>query len=211
MCEKGNAFGEPLWEDDQQIHVLGLDAAYSGAGGDRTPLIHLAFGKDIHHHPIIAIVDGPIIVPGNPQLRDSEGRLVPIEDQIAKFVMDYAIKYGIEPSRLGFDSTGRGSLVSSFARLWSPSVTAIEFGGRPHERKAIQDREEKETELYGKMVTSLWFAVANTISYGQMRKLPTAVFRGRNDAGVGEASWREDRRGEEGGHDQADGAVTGPF
>lgn len=176
MCEKGNAFGEPLWQDDNQVHVLGLDAAYSGAGGDRTPLIHLAFGKDINNHPIIAIVDGPIIVPGNPQLRDSDGKLVPIEDQIAQFVMDYAKRHGIEPSKLGFDSTGRGSLVSSFAQMWSPSVVAIEFGGKPMERQAFQDRDELETDLYGKMVTSLWFAVASTIKYGQFRGLTNAIF-----------------------------------
>lgn len=176
ICESGNAFGEPLWQDDHQVHVLGLDAAYSGAGGDRTPLIHLAFGKDINGHPIIAIVDGPIIVPGNPQLRDSENRLVPIEDQIAQFVMDYAKRHNIDPSKLGFDSTVRGSLVSSFARMWSPSVVAIEFGGKPMERQALQDRDEKENELYGKMVTSLWFAVASTIKYGQMRGLPMSVF-----------------------------------
>ena len=178
-------FGEPLWLDDKQIHVLGLDAAYSGAGGDRTPLIHLAFGKDVHNHPIIAIVDGPIIIPGNAQLRDSMGRLVPIEDQIAQFVMDYAKANGIEPSMLGFDSTGRGSLVSSFAKMWSPSVVAIEFGGRPHKRIALQDRDELEDELYGKMVTSLWFAAANVSKIRAVAWSSDVCIRGRHDAGVG--------------------------
>jgi hypothetical protein len=87
----------------------------------------------------------------------------------------YAAKVGIEPSRLGFDSTGRGTLMSAFARLWSPAVVPVEFGGKPTDRPVRPGDPKTEAEAYGKNVTALWYASRLVVEGRQMRKLPREV------------------------------------
>jgi hypothetical protein len=76
---------------------------------------------------------------------------------------------------VGFDSTGRGTLMSAFARLWSPEVVPIEFGGRPTDRPVRKGDPKTEREAYGKMVTALWYSSRLLIESKQLRKLPREV------------------------------------
>jgi hypothetical protein len=170
LCEQNGAFEEPVWASSEKItHVLGLDAAYSGVGGDRCVLIHLAFGPDVSGKQILAFMEAPIIVPVT-ALKDHQA-----EEQIATYVKMYAAKVGIEPNRLGFDSTGRGTLMSAFARLWSPAVVPVEFGGKPTDRPVRPGDPKTEAEAYGKNVTALWYASRLVVEGRQMRKLPREV------------------------------------
>lgn len=178
ICEKGNAFGEPLWDGVTKTQdYVGIDAAYSGVGGDRSPLIHIRTGKDINGIPIVAVVNGPLLIPVSSGLKDQDDKLIPAEQQIAQYVMDYCSARGVPASHVGYDSTGRGSLAHAFALLWARDTAAVEFGGLPPDDRLVMAHDEKtEREAYGKFVTALWFAWRNLIVQGQMRKLPMSVF-----------------------------------
>ena len=178
ICEKGNAFGEPLWDGrSATADYVGIDAAYSGVGGDRTPLVHIRTGRDINGVSIVSVVNGPLLIPTLVGLKDDEGKPVPIEQQIVSYVMDYCRARSIYPSHVGYDSTGRGSLAHAFALIWARDTVPVEFGGLPlDDRKVLAHAEKSERDEYGKMVSALWFAWRNLIVQGQMRKLPMSVF-----------------------------------
>lgn len=170
LCEQNGAFNEPVWSRaDKLTRVLGLDAAYSGVGGDRCVLIDLMFGPAPDGKVLIAFAETPIIVPV------TATKAQQAEEQIAEFVRLYAEKNNIPPHQTGFDSTGRGTLMSAFARLWSPQVVPVEFGGKPMERPVRANDPKTERDTYGKMVTALWYASRLVIESGQMRMLPREV------------------------------------
>lgn len=166
LCRTGLAYEEPVWEGDGIKHILALDAAYSGVGGDRCALIHFHLGKVVTGETVLFPFFKTIV-----PVKTGKNEETP-EVQIACWVRDYATPYGIQPDHFGFDSTGRGSLANAFSRHWSPLVNAVEFGGLPSEtRKVRTDSEQTEREAYGKKVTALWWASRLLIESKQMRGL----------------------------------------
>lgn len=183
LVEQRGGFDGVIW-DGKITKGAGLDAAYSGVGGDRCVLTPFEFGLDRDGNELLR-TKTQVIVPINPASKDSP------EDQISAFCRKFCEDNGIPPANFGLDSTGRGSLVSSLARNWSPDVVAIEFGGRPPERPVFEtnpplDRDGKpklEVDTYGKMVSALWFASRNAVEARQLRGLSREA--------VEEASMRE--------------------
>ena len=169
ICLRGKAMEPAVWRDNKTLtRVLGLDASYSAEGeGDRTVLVDLQFGADITDKQILAFHRAPMVVP------ISARSDVEIADQIAIWVMEYAQRHGIPPERLFFDSTGRGSLMMAFSRIWSPKVNGVEFGGKATTRRLgkISDCSKK----YRKFVSELWFASRHLIEAGQLRGMTEAV------------------------------------
>lgn len=164
IAEQRNCFDRVVWGSGTQLRGAGLDPAYRGTGGDRCALTPFLMGPD--RDGIVRIECQPqIVVPVNPSSRDTP------EDQIALFCRDHCAKEGILPSNFGFDSTGRGSLAIAFAQLWSPEVIPVEFGGPPPDRPARDGDPRKESELYAKMVSALWFASYNAMETSQLRGL----------------------------------------
>ena len=170
LCEQNGAFEEPVWhQSDKLTRVVGIDAAYSGVGGDRCVLTDLTFGPGRDGNILLSFSETPTIIP------ITAVRAQQAEEQIAEYVRLYCEQRSIGPGQVGFDSTGRGTLMSAFARLWSPVVVPIEFGGRPMERPVRSGDEKTERETYGKMVTALWYASRLVIEGKQLRKLPRDV------------------------------------
>jgi len=170
MCESHGALEEVIWSDANQLtDILALDAAYSGVGGDRCPLIHLRYGPTVSGLVKIAVVSIQNI-PVKPGAEESP------EDQIARYVMMMAKTLNVPPGRTGFDSTGRGTLMSSFARLWSPDVIPIEFGGLPSKTRTVRaDSQQTEAEAFGKQVSALWFASRHLIEARQLGQLTREI------------------------------------
>ena len=81
----------------------------------------------------------------------------------------------IAPENFFFDTTGRGSLMNAFGRLWSPNVQGIEFGGKPTERKVSGDMDVEASRYYFNYVSELWFSVSYLIQAGQLRGLTEDV------------------------------------
>jgi hypothetical protein len=195
MCLKFHAMEEPVWKDSNRIKIAFMDAAYRGVGGDRCVLGFLEFGEEAvgatAEEMVSAIVTQKVTQKSNNQILSLiETMLVPVssnineipEDQIVNFVKEQCEKRNIPPENLYFDSTGRGSLMNAFGRLW-PIPTGIEFGGQGSERKVSADIDVICKDYYSKYVTELWFNVSYTIQSGQ--------FRGMTEEMMQEGCFRE--------------------
>lgn len=176
FCLKFGAMEEPVWDSNKLTKVGFLDAAYRGVGGDRCVFGQLNMGKDINGRQIMALAE-VMVVPVNAALDE------PAEDQIADFVKTQCAMRAIPPEHFFFDSTGRGTLVSAFARLWDPHVGTVEFGGPPTERRVSTETDKTCDQFYSKFVSELWFSVRLVVESGQ--------FRGMTDEVMNEGCMRE--------------------
>lgn len=183
MCLTFGAFKPVAWQGSKRTKVYGIDASY---GGDRCVAGWAEFGMDVdgsivisfHPYKIIEIMVYDNTVP-------PDQRLIP-EDQIAMFVKADCERENIPPSHVFFDSTGRGSLGTSFGRLWNPAVNPVEFGGTPTDRPVTSDFLIKDpktskarlklcSEHYRKRVTEYWYSVRYCVESGQIRDMPEDV------------------------------------
>lgn len=166
LCEKFHATDQPLWVGKPRTRIAFMDAAYGGVGGDRCVFGTLDFGMGLDfegHEKQMVAVNNTVLVP----LKANDETLA--EDQIAIWVKDYCSRENIAPHNFFFDSTGRGSLMSAFARIWSPYVNGIEFGGTPSERYVSTDRHVLCCDFYSKFVSELWYSVRLCIEADQFR------------------------------------------
>lgn len=171
MCLKFGAMEEPLWKNTNRTQIAFLDAAYGSIGGDRCIFGRLEFGMDPNDVQLLALLE-TMIVPVSVEVDE-----IP-EDQIANFVKKRCEENEIPPHNFGFDSTGRGTLMGAFARIWSPYVVPIEFGGKPSERPVTwlpTDQKITCRDYYSKFVTELWYSVALTIQSRQFRGMTEEV------------------------------------
>jgi hypothetical protein len=176
MCIQFNAFKEVIWDGSERTRIAGLDAAYSG---DRCVLGHADFGRDENGDMVLCCYP-PVIVP----VIVRQDMIA--EDQISIFTSHYCQENSIKPENFYHDSTGRGSLGTSLARIWSNLCNPVEFGGSPSKRPVsldlfVHDEDSGERRLkrcdehYDRFVSELAFSVRYVIEGGQMRNLPTDV------------------------------------
>lgn len=173
ICEQGRALEtDVVWKDSNRTRVYFIDSAY---GGDRSVAGWGEFGNTIDGkmilmlHPPACI---PIAVKGE---KDPE-------QQIAEYVKGECSALGIPPANTGHDSTGRGSLGTFLARVWSAEAHPVEAGGKPTDRPVSLDhfindpktglrRLKKCNEHYVKLVTEFNFSVRYAIQAQQIRGL----------------------------------------
>lgn len=179
LCEQHHALEPAVWLGEDTTRIAAVDAAYGAIGGDRCVGGHVEFGKDVNSQ-IILTVHPPVVIPVSVMKGETP------EDQIARFMKEYCEQNGIPAENLFYDSTGRGALGTSFARIWSPYVNPVEFGGKATDRPVTADhfifdrttntqRLKRCDEHYSKFVTELWWSVRYIIESGQMRNLPESV------------------------------------
>lgn len=185
MCERFKAAEEPFWSGDELTRLFALDAAYGAVGGDRCVGVELAFGKCTDGVVRLAFAGPPLIIPVKAGVQRDGVPFLP-EDQIAEWVKSYCEddRRQIPPTHVAFDSTGRGSLMSAFARLeppthepdqqWGGAVT-VEFGGAASERMVSAKQQVPCRAYYFNMVSQLWFDTATLIESDQLRALPRSV------------------------------------
>lgn len=197
MCLKFHAMEEPVWKDSQRVKIGFIDAAYRGVGGDRCVFGEIQFGQEAvtptGEQVASAIISQKPVDDGQHQILTLiETMVVPVsltfkeqpEDQIVAFVRDQCERRGIIPENVFLDSTGRGSLMSAFGRIWSPQVNGVEFGGPAHaERKVSSEIDVYNKDYYFNMVSALWFNVSYIIQAGQ--------FRGMTEEVMAEGCFRE--------------------
>ena len=178
LCKQNKALDDVIWDGTPRTKIFGLDAAYGGAGGDRCVGGYAEFGRDVSG-TIILKYWKPVVIPilvNLPKLP---------EDQIAEWVRNFCQGNGIPPENMFYDSTGRGSLGPSLARVWSANINPVEFGGAPSDRPVTMDhyvmdrngqrRLQTCKEHYSKFVTELWFSTVYAIKAGQVRGLTEDV------------------------------------
>lgn len=176
LCEKFGAQRlDVIWEQPSRTKIYAVDAAY---GGDRCVGGHIEFGRAPGGKTMILVHD-PKIIPIT--VKGGEA-----EDQIAEFAKAECMRLGIPPENFFHDATGRGSLGTALARVWSAQTNPVEFGGKPSERIVSTDlliwdgvkkvkRPKLCSEHYVKRVTELWFAVRYAVEAEQLRGLPSEV------------------------------------
>lgn len=178
MVKQFAAQEEVVW-DGPTTKIYAIDPAYGNIGGDRCVGGYIEFGKELEGKTVIA-VGSPKIIPVSYRNTGMP------EDQIAQYVRDECERLEILPGNVFFDSTGRGSLGTAFARLWSPDVNPVEFGGTASNRPVSLDLHIRDgvtglrrlklcREHYSKFVTELWFSWRYCIESGQIRSLPSEV------------------------------------
>ena len=177
MCRRYHALEDVIWAGTGRTKIGGLDAAY---GGDRCECGHVEFGLNtvgkmtLLFHPPVTV---PILV--------GEQHGLP-EEQIAVFCKNYCQEYDIPPENFYHDSTGRGTLGTYFARIWSAQTNPVEFGGPPtprpvsldifiYDERTRQRRLKRCDEHYDRFVTELWFSVRYAAESEQLRGLPESV------------------------------------
>lgn len=176
MCQNFGAHEKAIWGSESRVKIYAVDAAY---GGDRCVAGWGEFGLDVNQKQILR-VQMPRVIPIS-----VKSDKMP-EDQIAEFISQDCGQNEIPPSHVFHDSTGRGSLGTAIARIWSADTNPVEFGGNPTERPVCSDlfiwdeklqskRLKRCDEHYSKFVTELWFSVRYTIEGRQMRELPKEV------------------------------------
>jgi len=183
MCVEHHAMEQVFWMNQSRTLVYAVDAAYGNIGGDRCVGGYVEYGRDVTGK-IILSVGRPIVIPVKPH--KIAGRSP--EDQIALYVREECEREGIPGAHVFYDATGRGSLGTSFARMWDEgkNVNPVEFGGAPTERPVsselmIRDLKTQEMRLmtarerFSKFVTELWWSVRYVIEADQMRNLPEDV------------------------------------
>lgn len=179
MCERFRAQEEPIWSHEPLIHIFSMDAAYGAVGGDRCVGVELVFGKCSDGETRLAFAGQPMVIPVKANLVDEQGSPVMPEDQIVNWVRDYCESKSrtspIPLAHVGFDSTGRGSLVKRFADLWGNDFYAIEFGGPATDRPVSSKIHTKRCDYYLNYCTELWFDAAVLIMADQCRGMPTNV------------------------------------
>jgi hypothetical protein len=170
-CEKFGAYKPCIWSGGEQTDIIGLDAAYSGEGGDRCALEWLRFGREVGGQNVIEF-HKPEVIPVNVKMVEKP------DVQIARWVMNYCVARGIPPENVYFD--GRALLALAFANVWSAAVNVIDFGGpatpRPvsnthtiYDEKLKVSRLKRCDEHYVKFVTELWYAFAYILRGKQAR------------------------------------------
>lgn len=176
LCRQFGAQEDVLWQGDGLTYIYFVDASY---GGDRCVAGSASFGKD---------------TAGKTVLNFNEPKIIPIlvgtgkepEYQIADYVKQDCESQGIQPANMGHDATGRGSLGTAIAQVWSSKTQPVESGGAPTQRPVcadlfIYDEKEKKQRLkrcdehYDRRVTEYWFSVRYAVEASQVRNLPEEV------------------------------------
>jgi hypothetical protein len=177
LCEQHHAFDSVVWKGTPRTKLYALDPAYGG--GDRCVGGECEYGEDKDGN-IIFSVGTPEIIPIrlNASL-DAEG-------QIAEFIKQQSDRLGIPPKNIFYDSFGRGTLGSSFAKQFGFNCPIpVDSGARPTDRPVRFDlfvddgkngkRLKRCDEQYQKFVTELWYSMREAIESDQVRDLPMEV------------------------------------
>lgn len=182
ICEQHHAFDDAnTWKGTGKQRLYAMDVAYGGVGGDRCIGMVINFGPDDAGNNILELGQ-PELVPVSVHVKKKP------EDQIAEWTKVRLEQLNLQPQRLFYDSTGRGTMGTAFARVFGVSTPdAIEFGGKASPRPVseslyIQDQEGRSRlkrcdEHFSKFVTELWFSVRYLVEGDQCRGMTREVAR----------------------------------
>lgn len=177
LCEANQCFEDVDWDTKSLTRVAFLDSAW---GGDRCVFTWAEFGLSIQGHQVLRL-NPPEVFP----MSGDKGEEA--DYALAEHCKARCEVLGIAPGNFGHDSTGRGSLGTALARIWSADCNPVEFGAQPTSRPVTDDfywndpqtgewRLKRCNEHYVKFVTELWFTVRYCAEAGQLRNLSPQTF-----------------------------------
>jgi hypothetical protein len=174
--EQCGGFGPNIWLGSDTTKVYSIDA---GFGGDPCIRTWAEFGKNVDDQDVIVFGDQKVI----PILLSSK---ITAEEQIANYAKLDCANLGIHASHVFFDAGMYATLAVQMARILSPEVNAVNFGGTATQRPVdnetyVFDERTRERRLktcyehYSRFVTELWFSVRLLVQCRQARKFPRAA------------------------------------
>jgi hypothetical protein len=184
-CLRHNAYEPIEWGHEGITKLYHMDVSYTAEHGDRTVGGPAAFGNDIQGHARFAQLEPPLIY------TPSDRSDLSITDQLAYQCKAELKRLDIPSSHLFFDGTGRSEFTASAMRIIGTDVNPIEFGGTATKRPNFLSRRYEEDidskrkkgellpcdEVFDRMVTELWFALAALVTYGQARGIDRDTIR----------------------------------
>jgi hypothetical protein len=174
MIETNGGFGPVIWTGGKPLmKIYGVDA---GFGGDECVRTFIECGEEVGGQNVILFGEQKVI----PVLLSSP---VSPEDQIALFAKADCAGLGVPDENVYIEAGMRATLAISFARIMSPAINAINFGGPATQRPVSNDvfiYDEKQHarrlktcyEHYSKFVTELAFSVRAVVESRQARGFP---------------------------------------
>jgi hypothetical protein len=179
FCEQHKAFDEVVWRDEPTLKLGALDPAYGG--GDRCVWMEGDMGVNVDGQDILCMSPQEII-----PIKMNSG--TDAETQIAEWVFNRADQLGIPASQIFWDSFGRGTLGTYFAKLFgSETPVPINSGDKPSTRPVrfdlfVEDskspggkRLKRCDEEYSKFVTEMWFSVREAVHSEQIREMQRVI------------------------------------
>ena len=174
MCKRGRAFESIIWSGEATTKVYACDMAF---GGDRAIAGYCEFG---------AAVGGEILFRVNPPSEIQIDVDSDAEEQIAMFIKKECNALNIPGSHVYFDAGMRATAATALAKLFSPDVNAVNFGGTPTKRPVSADEYVLDIKTgtktlkrcdqhYDRFISELWFSVRYVVISKQMRELPQDV------------------------------------
>lgn len=179
FCTEHKAFEDVVWREVPTIKLAALDPAYGG--GDRCVWQEGEIGFDVDGKEILRMFPQEIL-----PINLSIGK--DAETQIAEFVFARADAAGIPAKNIFWDSFGRGTLGTYFAKEFgSETPIPINSGDKPTTRPVRFDlfvpdpkasggkRLKRCDEEYSKFVTEMWFSVREAVHSEQIREMQKAI------------------------------------
>ena len=174
MCRRNGAFSQVVWQGEQTTKVYACDMAF---GGDRGVSGWCEFGT---------VVGGGTVLRVNPPSEIQISVETDPEDQIALFIRKDCEALDIPGANVFFDAGMRATAATALAKLFSPEVNAVNFGGNPTKRPVCSDeyvldgqngakRLKRCDEHYDRFISELWFSVRYAVLSQQLRELPQDV------------------------------------
>lgn len=171
--ETCDGFKGNIWLGTETTKVYSIDA---GFGGDPCVRTVLEFGKNVDDQDVIVFGEQVVI----PIVLSSK---LTAEEQIANYAKLDCANLGIHASHVFFDAGMYATLAVQMARVMSPEVNAVNFGGpatqRPVDNETyVFDERTRERRLktcyetFSRFVTELWFMVRMLVQCRQARKFP---------------------------------------
>lgn len=179
QCENHHAFESALWVGSEIIDLFAVDPAFTSSG-DRCVGGRLRMGLSMDGVQILDIGKPEIIpISFNSRLEASE--------QIASWVKNKCDKLNIPPERIFYDSLGSTQLGFAFSKIYgSSSPVPVESGGQPSDRPVrfdlwVVDLVTKQKRLktckeqYDRLITEMWFSVAEAVLSDQIRGMAREI------------------------------------
>lgn len=181
-AERINAGGcyddDYTWTRDEITKLAFVDP---GFGGD--PCVFKRFRMGRIQLPsggtrqILELEGAPDIVPVEIGLKDDQGGIITVEEQVAVGSKKLAEKYHIPFRHVGYDGSLRAGLGQKMVTHFSPQVVPIDSQGPATQRPVgVNEKNEKDEPILWKdrvdrFLSEMWFAAASAIDSFQIRGL----------------------------------------
>lgn len=161
------------WDHPPDKRCASLDPGFV-TEGDRSPVCWAEFGT-VKGRKTMNFLGFQIVAETAGKSVNDKGEDVPltVSENVINQFRDICNFHQVPPKQAGFDGTGAGITFGQWLHTkWSHAVHAINFGGKPVERRA--DSQNEET-IYKNRVTQLWVQPKALVREKQIRGVPMEI------------------------------------